>query len=78
MYLFNLKIFFSKSCFKFVKSFIATFNAVNLGCLLKGLEIDLSGLFTNTRMRWQHNEREILLMREAKRVWICKQTIHSH
>ena len=54
---FNLEIpIFSNSCFKFVKSRIATSNAMNSDCTLKGLETFSSCFATNTRKYWRHNE----------------------
>ena len=66
MYLFNLKIFVcSNSFFKFFKSCIAPCNAVNSGCLSKGLRLSVRGLFTYTSTCWQHNELEIFYNESA-------------
>ena len=67
MYLFNLKknLDCSHSCFKFFKSCIAPCNAVNSGCLSKGLRLSVRGLFTYTPTYCQHNELEIFYNESA-------------
>ena len=56
MYLFNLEILiYSNCCFKFVKSCIAPCNAVNSGCLLKGLvTFGSCFVFINRHTCWRH------------------------